>query len=94
MGIPNLANEAKEETLMEFCSNFDGVIDQESVATMRATPGLKAGYSAWEWNGTVWMEADGTWKCEVWRYHALQITIEAPSPEDLVKAVCSQWGSE
>jgi len=76
---------------LEFCSNFDGVINQEVVEALRAEKHY-ADYPAWGWHGDVWYE-DGEFHCRVMRYHSHVDTMSAVSPEALKEDLCEKWGS-
>jgi len=80
-----------EELDEEFCSNFDGVINQE-VADKLKTGKYKAGYSAWNWHGTVYY--DGGYKCQVRHYGRIIGSAEGTTPEELRESLCHEHGGD
>jgi|GEM_PF-6046410 len=80
-----------EELDEEFCSNFDGVINQE-VADKLKTGKYKAGYSAWNWHGTVYY--DGGYKCIVRRYGFIMGVAEEETPKELCESLCREYGGD
>lgn len=75
-----------------FCSNYDGVIDEEIAERLRAGFNY-AEYPAYGWHGQVWYEGD-QFHCEVWRRHVHIDTVSADTAEQLKQDVCDEYGSD
>ena len=73
-------------------SNFDHQID-EAVATRIKESGEWSAYAGWNFHGRVWWTGE-KWACEVWCYHEAQEVVTAPSLEELMEGVSSQYGAE
>jgi len=80
------------ETNESLMSNFDHVID-ESVAEELKGGNCWAKYTGWEFYGKVWY-VEAQYHCEIWRYGSHVSTISEDTPQELMDAVCSHWGSE
>lgn len=83
--------EEHDENLM---SNFDGIVN-ENVEKDLINNDLYAGYTAWEFYGSVWYDKEEKlWYCKVMRYHSHVDTISADSPSELRKEVSDIYGYE
>lgn len=76
----------------EFCSNFDGIINTETVKELKAS-NSHANYPGWDFHGTVWYDNQSNhFKCKIMCYRSHVDTITAETPEDLKEAVCENYG--
>jgi hypothetical protein len=72
-------------------SNFDHSIDDGLADDLKA--GMRASHSAWNFNGQVWWDPDEqVFKEDVWVYHVKQVTLSAPTLEDLMRVVNDEYG--
>ncbi len=87
--IPEDFTEYNGETIM---SNCDGIVIQETVDAIKDKK-FYSGYPAWDFYGEVWYQ-DKQWHCQIKCYMIYQETISADTPEELMIAVSSKYGSE
>ena len=82
---------AGSEKIGRFCSNFDGVIDDDVAERLKA--GGYADYPALGWHGDVWFE-EGQYHCLVMRFWKHVATVSAASPVELCEECCERFGYE
>lgn len=80
------------ETPEEVCSNFNGVINYNTVTELMNN-NCKASYSAWEWHGYVWHQ-DGKFHIRVKRFGNVVGEYDYDTIEDLKSDVCDKHGDE
>jgi hypothetical protein len=73
-------------------TNLDHTFDAGLVERLRCED-IVAQYSAWNFCGYVWHEADGFW-CEVWVHHEPKAVVKAEGLEDLMDLVSAEFGAE
>jgi hypothetical protein len=86
--LPGSFDENFDNGLM---SNFDHEIDRDIEAYIKGKP-LFSRYAGWNFNGKCWW--DGDWNCAVWCYGSHVDTITKPTLEEIMEAVCSEYGSD
>lgn len=72
-------------------SNFDHEVD-EGIEDRLRSERVFTRYAGWDFNGRVWLDAEGAWSCQVWVYHSPVATVRAESLEALMKAVSDEFG--
>jgi len=76
----------------EIMSNYDGKVVEETVKAIKGKE-LFSHYTGWNFCGRVWWEND-KWLCEVYRYGSYNQTFINDALEEIMKDVCSEYGSE
>lgn len=75
-----------------FCSNFDGIIN-ENVVNQLKSGNFYAAYPAWEFYGSVWFDKETqTFCCRIMRYQSHVETIEAFEPREIIDECCDRYG--
>lgn len=91
--VPETYNETNIIDGEEFCSNFDGIINNEIVERMK-NEDIASAYPAWDWHGSVWFDKEcQMFCCEVWRYGTHISTEESDTPEELKDLLCEKYGN-
>lgn len=70
-------------------SNFDHLWN--AGAKEAIDNGARMCHSAWNFHGEISKNGD-TYEEEVWQYHSLVKTVTAPTLDELVLAVCDEFG--
>jgi len=87
------ATESMEEIDLGM-SNFDRVIDAGFAEALRDIPGKAFGrYSGWNFNARVWFDSD-LFHAEVWVYGSPVKIIRERTLENIMVAVCEEFGSK
>ena len=49
-------------------------------------------YAGWNFNGRVWLDAEGSFSCQVWVYGSPVATVRAETLDELMHEVSGEWG--
>jgi len=74
-------------------SNMDFTVDagcEEALRTQR----VFTRYAGWNFNGRVWLDAEGSFSCQVWVYGSPVATVRAETLDALMHEVSGEWGYE
>jgi hypothetical protein len=74
-------------------SNFDHTVD-DGVEDRLRTERVWCRYAGWNFNGRVWLNAEGSFSCQVWVYGSPVATVQADTLDDLMREVSDEWGWE
>lgn len=74
-------------------SNCDFTVDDGCEDALR-NERVFTRYAGWNFNGKVWLDAEGAFSCQVWCYRSPVATVRADSLHDLMHAVSAEWGYE
>jgi hypothetical protein len=72
-------------------SNFDFEV-AEGIEDRLRTERVYTRYAGWDFNGKVWLNAEGSFSCQVWVYGSSVATVQAETLHDLMHEVSDEWG--
>lgn len=79
--------------ISEGMSNFDFSVDDGCEDRLRSER-VFCRYAGWNFNGRVWLNAEGSFSCQVWVYGSPVATVQAGTLADLMTEVSDEWGYE
>lgn len=74
-------------------SNSDHTVD-DGIEDRLRNESVFTRYAGWNFNGLVWLDAEGAFSCQVWVYGSPVATVRAETLEDLMREVSDEWGWE
>lgn len=74
-------------------SNFDHTV-YDGVEDRLRSERVFCLYAGWNFNGHVWLNAEGSFSCQVWVYGSPVATVQAETLADLMREVSDEWGWE
>jgi hypothetical protein len=91
LGPPRDYEEIDPQNVHAGLSNFDHEVPDGLEDHLRSER-VFTRYAGWNFNGLVWLDAEGSFSCQVWTYHTPVATVRAATLKDLMVEVSNEWG--